>query len=202
MSGPGTADAATGLGLSASASCGAVRHGDDVRTILKIEGDGVAHLVGPTPGARLTSSSMAGLQWGYEFTTEQEGGCTFGPYSPTLNGQALTSTPVVVKVLPQWDGRYGTFFCTDRARIRLGETIELIEETWRSGPVDFTLAHLRLKSGGSDYDSGPSLSSIRGVTGAARRYGRQACPIQTPDLVLCVDSARTACVRGQGDWMR
>ena len=53
-----------------------------------------------------------------------------GPYSLSFNGEELVSNSLLIKVFPEWDGEYGTFFRVDCNEINLGQSIELVMETW------------------------------------------------------------------------
>lgn len=61
---------------------------------------------------------------------QKEGFITFGLYSLRFNGKRLISNEVSIKVLPEWDGKYGYKFNTNTESIILGDKFELIIERW------------------------------------------------------------------------
>lgn len=117
------------LRLEMTSQVHTLRLGEETRLWLKIVGSGVSKI---TENAEGIESQMKPGEFVHELTfrPQREGKFTFGPYSLMVDGKQLTSMPVEITVLPQWDETYGTFFSVDRDSIALGEEIELVVETW------------------------------------------------------------------------
>ncbi len=142
----------TGTVFNVDTDVRTVRLGDKVDVRLKVIGDAVDSVVGGTDGAKLHSRDGEGFHARYTFVPQQEGECSFGPYTLSFNGQTLTSQTVKIHVLPKWTGEDGSYFRIDRPRIVLGESIELVQETWRRKRRNDSTSRLRIMRATNDYD--------------------------------------------------
>jgi len=97
---------------------------------LKIIGSDVREITEKTEGISAYNPELGAFVYKFTFHPQKEGEYTLGPYSITVNGRKLTSNQILITVLPQWNGKFGTFFRVDKDSIVLGEDIELHVETW------------------------------------------------------------------------
>lgn len=118
------------LRLELESNVRTVRLGQEATLRLRIAGPGIRRLTEGSEGISPKNSASGAFVYELGFKPPREGDFTFGPYQLSFNGQQLTSNLVSIFVLPAWDGTYGTFFRADRHSITLGESIELVMETW------------------------------------------------------------------------
>lgn len=170
----------TGIVFNVDANYRTVRLGDQVQLTLKVTGDILTNIVSGTEGARLNSWDGEGFQSRYTFIPQKEGECRFGPYTLSINGQTLTSQPLIIQVLPKWNGEYGVFFRIDRSRIVLGEKVELVQETWSPKRIGSSATHSLMKRAPKDYvySIGGMSSSMSISGGETNSSDRQAWLIQ------------------------
>jgi hypothetical protein len=107
-----------------------VRLGQEATLRLRILGPGISRLTEGSEGISPKNPAGAAFVCELSFKPPREGDFLLGPYQLSFDGRQLTSNLVSLFVLPAWDGRYGTFFRIDRDSITLGESIELVMETW------------------------------------------------------------------------
>jgi hypothetical protein len=108
-----------------------MRIGDESKIKLSLFIPEFERLLKQTEGINLEEMEPSAFVYEASFKAQHKGPLTFGPYSITYNGQKIKSNQLVVQVLPEWDGTFGTLFHVDRESINLGEDIELLVETWR-----------------------------------------------------------------------
>lgn len=118
------------LKLELESSVRTLRLGQKTTLRLRIAGAGVRRLTEHSEGIDSSNSKVSSFVYEFGFEPQREGPFTFGPYLLSFNTQPLTSNPLSIFVLPRWDGRYGTFFRIDSNSVTLGESIELVMETW------------------------------------------------------------------------
>ncbi len=118
------------LRLELESNVRTLRLGQETTLRLRIVGPGVRRLTEKSEGVSPKDPAASAFVHELGFKPPREGSFTFGPYQLSFNSQELTSNPVSIFVLPAWDGRYGTFFRIDSNSITLGESIELVMETW------------------------------------------------------------------------
>ena len=150
----------TGIVFTVDTDTKTVRLGESLRLTLKLTGDAASKIVSSTEGATLNFSDGDGFHSNYTFSPKQEGDCTFGPYTLDFNGHRYTSKPLVVRVLPKWNGEFGSFFRVDRNKIELGEEIELVQEMWTQKGFGPQTSRVRTRKATNDYEcSSPSSQS-------------------------------------------
>lgn len=118
------------LELELESNVRTLRVGERTNLRLRIVGAGVGHITDGSEGIAASNPIAGSFVYEFAFAPQREGQFTFGPYQLSFNGQPLVSNAVSLFVLPRWDGRFGTFFRTDRDSIVLGDKIELSMETW------------------------------------------------------------------------
>ena len=127
-----TANAAdSGLSFRLEADLTTLRLGQDEQLKLILVGQGVDQIIAGTEGLNYPETGPGSFTRTLEFKPQREGSFTFGPYTVTINGQKLTSNTLHIEVLPRWDGTFGTFFRVDKSQIGLGESFQLVIETWK-----------------------------------------------------------------------
>lgn len=109
-----------------------LRLGQSAQLKLAIVGSGVYAITEGTEGIDADNMRAGSFVYAFEFKPQRTGRFDFGPYSLVVNGQKLESNRASVEVLPQWDGRLGTYFRVDATSIVLGEDVELTMESWAS----------------------------------------------------------------------
>jgi hypothetical protein len=118
------------LRLELESDARTLRVGQDATLKMRIAGAGVGRLVEGSEGVVPDVSNGAAFVYEFKVKPRREGPFVFGPYQISFNGQALTSNTVSIQVLPPWNGVYGTFFRVDSNSITLGQSVELVMETW------------------------------------------------------------------------
>jgi hypothetical protein len=109
-----------------------LRLGQTTQLKLAIIGSGVYAITEGTEGINADNMRAGSFVYQFEFKPQRTGRFVFGPYSLVVNGQKLESNRASVEVLPQWDGKLGTYFRVDATSIVLGEDVELTVESWAS----------------------------------------------------------------------
>jgi hypothetical protein len=107
-----------------------LRLGQKAQLKLTIIGSGVYSITEGTEGINADNMKAGSFVYQFEFKPQRTGQFAFGPYTLAVNGQKLTSNRVSVEVLPQWDGKLGTYFRVNTNAIALGEDVELTAESW------------------------------------------------------------------------
>ena len=171
-----TASASTGVTFTVESRVKTVRVGDHISLTLKLQGSDLTNIINrAAAGAEFLNPGTGVFQYKCDFTAKKEGACVFGPYMVSFNGQTLTSQPLTVRILPKWNGEYGTFFRIDRNKVILGEEVELVQETWSQKRMEYSTTHARMKRLNIDYENafGPSLNSFSVSQGVTNCYDRQ-----------------------------
>ncbi len=119
-----------GLSLELMSNVRAPRVGQRVIIELKIIGQAIAGIITDTNDIESISPNKPEFVYKYLLQPKNEGDTVLGPYSLSFNGEYLESNSLILKVLPEWDGGYGTIFRVDCNEIYLGESFELVMETW------------------------------------------------------------------------
>jgi hypothetical protein len=122
--------AESGLRLELDSSVRSIRLGQSTKLKLKIIGSGIYEITEGTEGINANNMKAGAFVYEFVFKPQRKGMFTFGPYSVSVNGQNLKSNKILINVVSQWEGTYGTFFRVDTNSIVLGEDIELVAETW------------------------------------------------------------------------
>lgn len=138
-------EAGADLKLELESERRSVRVGDSVGISLRIVGPGLRKMLRNADGLPLDGFQDDAFVYHFRVRPAREGVFAVGPYSLLFNGQSLQSNGASLTVLPEWEGRCGTFFRVDRSTISLGESFELVAETWSK---DAALPPLSLKSDG------------------------------------------------------
>jgi hypothetical protein len=123
-------DEGLGLQLKLESRDKTVRLGQTSTLTLRISGDEISDITKGTEGLDVNLVPRSSFANDFRFRPQREGLFTFGPYEISVNGQKLTSNKVEIFVLPQWHGKFGTFFRVNEKSIVLGEEVELVIETW------------------------------------------------------------------------
>lgn len=142
----------TGLVFSVDTDIRTVRLGDQVTLTFQLTGDALTNIVSSTENAQLNSWDGEGLHSRYTFVPQKEGECRFGPYTISFNGETFSSKPLIVQVLPKWNGEYGTFFRIDHNTLALGDRIEFVQEIWSPKRLEDVNPQIKLKSANNDYE--------------------------------------------------
>ena len=107
-----------------------VRLGQNVTVNLKIIDQSVENIFYDLDSTLKTRFGEPEFVYSFSVEPTAAGDFYLGPYSLSFRGKPLISNSLTIKVLPEWDGIYGTFFRVDCNEIMLGESIELVVETW------------------------------------------------------------------------
>ncbi len=131
------------LGLELTADSRTLRIGQAVTVKLKITGQDIARIITDVNNITFLYNSKPEFLYQFSFRPPVEGDCKMGPYSLSFNGKNLVSNQLTIKVLPEWNGSFGTFFRTDCNEIKLGDSFELVMETWSKErtKADISLQH-------------------------------------------------------------
>jgi len=163
------------LKLDLEAGIRTLRLGQETALKLRIAGTSISRLTEKSEGVVPENPGAGAFVYEFKVKPQREGKFTFGPYQLSFNGQNLTSNPVSIRVLPPWDGTYGTFFRVDSNNIALGEAVELVMETWseKYQPVRCSLKRDD-EAFASGATVGAALSTMSGTSsgGASRFYSR------------------------------
>jgi hypothetical protein len=157
----------TNLSLKLEGPTDILRVKQEAKLKLKIVGKGIGTMVKGAEGADQDEISVRTFTGEVVFTPKQEGAQTLGPYTVTVNGQKLVSNSLAIRVLPAWDGKFGTMFVVDKPKAVVGEELQLIIET-RS---DHQVTALFAFRGGADFVMGStSSSSSTSISGGESVY--------------------------------
>jgi hypothetical protein len=167
-----------GLRLEVETALRTLRVGQETTLKLRIVGTEIARLLPPSEGVVTDTATPGAFVYEFKFRPPREGPFTFGPYQLSFNGRSLTSNAVSMRVLPPWNGTYGTFFRVDSNSITLGESIELVAESWSEKP-DVRAAVLKGNSDAFTLSS-PSVQSLLTMNNGVSASWRQCRWLLTP----------------------
>lgn len=145
-----------------------LRLGESQKLKLKVSGSDIYDIIKMSEGIDTSNIRTAAFVYEFEFKPQREGSFTFGPYTIEMNGKKLTSNKVGINVCPPWDGSFGTFFRVNKDSISLGESVELIMETWSKNHARISVILDRNESFSSTM--GPMNSSAKMSNGSMTTY--------------------------------
>lgn len=129
-----------GLCLELKSNMRSLRLGQSVTVELKIIGQAIAEIIKNTNVIEPIYQKKPEFLHQFSIQPQKEGDCILGPYSLSFNGTNLESNSLTLKVLPEWDGGLGTIFRVDCNEIYLGESFELVMETWSKESTEFNIS--------------------------------------------------------------
>lgn len=163
-----------------------IRIGQSLTLNLKIIGKELSSIFSDSQDQDLEFKNFntSGFNTALDFKPKRTGTYTFGPYKLTFNNTNLISNKILINVLPEWDGRLGTYFFTDKDQINLGEQVELTLEIWSKSKID----HLSLvKNDDFEFEYPRSSSSIQtsnGITTVYKKYVWTITPKKKGEIVI------------------
>ncbi len=131
-----------GLSLELTSNMRSPRVGQTVTIKLKIIGQAIADIIRDMNDVEPIYQKEPEFVCQFSFQTKKGGDLILGPYSLSFNGEYLESNSLILKVLPEWDGGYSTIFRVDCNEIYLGESFELVMETWSNEDKNINISLL------------------------------------------------------------
>ena len=131
-----------GLSLELTSNMRSPRVGQRVTIELKIVGQAIANIIKDMNDIEPIYQKEPEFVHQFSFQPQKEGDLILGPYSLSFNTVNLESNPLIIKVLPEWDGGLSTIFRVDCNEIYLGESFELVMETWSGEHTNINISVL------------------------------------------------------------
>lgn len=132
-----------GLTLELNSNTRSLRIGQGAGIQLKIVGQAITEIVKDTNDIKsIVFNKKPAFVYQFSYQPTKKGNYILGPYSLSFNGVNLISNSLIIKVLPEWVGGLGTIFRTDCNEINLGESFELVMETWSKERKNFDISAL------------------------------------------------------------
>lgn len=164
------------LGLVLTSDSRSLRIGQSTTVKLKITGRDIARIINDVNNVTPLYNNEPEFVYQFLFKSSVEGDCKMGPYSLSFNGINLVSNSLIIKVLPEWKGDYGTFFRTDCNEIMLGESFELVMETW-SNEMSKANISMQSKTELASIVSGMSTTQISNKNKEENHYSKKSWAI-------------------------
>ncbi len=124
------------LKLELATDLHSLRVGQSASIELKIAGDAINEIIKDANNVEpFLNPNTPEFVYKFSFQPQKEGEYKLGPYSLSFNGADLKSNSLKIKVLPEWNGKYGVFFRTDCNEIDYGNSFELVMEIWSKEPL-------------------------------------------------------------------
>lgn len=131
----------TNLSLELTSKTHTLRVGHGATVELKIAGQAITEIIKDMNNIKPSIfNKKPEFIYKFTFLSAKEGDYSLGPYSLLFNGVKLESNSLTFKVLPEWDGDLGTIFRVDCNEIYLGESFELVMETWSKEHTKFNIS--------------------------------------------------------------
>ena len=131
-----------GLSLELTSNMRSPRVGQRVTIELKIVGQAIANIIKDMNDIEPIYQKEPEFVHQFSFQPQKDSDFFLGPYSLSFNGVYLQSNSLLIKVLPEWDGGLGTFFRVDCNEVYLGESFELVMETWSGEHTNINISVL------------------------------------------------------------